>query len=118
LTLRIFWTRVKSKKKNSTLNTISGQINTISGQVNNLNNSITITNNSNPFTGPIGTTVSILNGMITIKPTLIGYNIEIGTALSNVFINGNIYLNGGLVYRQAATYNNAVEYEQWINQEF
>jgi hypothetical protein len=100
------------------INTISGQINTISGQVNNLNNTITITTNSNPFTGPIGTTVSILNGMITIKPTLIGYNIEIGTALSNVFINGNLYLNGGLVYRQQGTYNNAVEYEQWINQEF
>ena len=56
--------------------------------------------------------------MIIIKPSVIGYNIEIGTALSNVIINGNLFLNGDLVYRQQGTYNNAVEYEQYTNQEF
>ena len=100
------------------MNTISGQIRTISGQINNLNTSNTITNNSNPFAGPTGVTASILNGMIIIKPSVIGYNIEIGTALSNVIINGNLFLNGDLVYRQQGTYNNAVEYEQYTNQEF
>jgi hypothetical protein len=79
------------------LNTLSGNLNTLSGTVNNinsLNNRITVVRNANTN----------------------GFDINIGSAISNVYINGNLYYNGGLVYRQQNSYSNVVAMEEYINQ--
>jgi len=78
------------------LNTISGNLNTISGKVN---------------------TASTLNYGITVTQNMLGgYDVNIGTAFSNVYINGSLYYNNVTLFRNQNVRQNAVDFLEYINQ--
>ena len=75
------------------ITTISGLVNTISGTLNNLTNGITLT--ANAFGG---------------------YDINIGDALSRVYINGDLYYNNDLMLRRDFSDGNQIGFTEYITQ--
>ena len=76
-------------------NTISGNVNTLSGNLNNLLNVITITGSAQA-----------------------GYTINIGNALTKVYINGDLYYNGDVFLRKDGSEGNQVGMDEYINRMF
>ena len=105
------------------VNTISGQINTISGQINTISGRInTISGQINTISGRINTIsgqVNNLNNVITVTGNAqTGYTINIGNALSKIYLNGvNLYYNNEQLLTQD-NIDNQVTFGEYINQNF
>ena len=102
-------TNTEVNNNTTNINTISGNINTISGNVN------TISGNVNTISGNLN---NLLNVITITGSAQAGYTINIGNALTKVYINGDLYYNGDIFLRKDDSEGNQVGMEEYINQMF
>jgi hypothetical protein len=76
----------------------------------------TISSNLSTLSGKVNTASTLNYGITVTQNALGGYDVNIGTAFSNVYINGGLYYNNVPLFRNQNVNQNAVDFLEYINQ--